>query len=298
MHYWLFTGIGTLAVFGLSACSFRRRGFSLAVPLWSFVLSCALGTVCSKVFYVLLKAIEDLIDFGPEVFLETRPSTFSFFGGCVGVFLAVWAASGITHTSREEVLDIFSLYGAALVAVWRGGEYFLGTLGAGPFLDSGFPLNFPPFVISNGYGESFFALPLMEILSALVLIPVFFRYRGKRAGLRFETVIFYLALPQIIWESMRLQCMKWGFVRIEQLLCALLVWFLVWRCCHLGRDAQPSRVRRYLPFALILICAAIVAGMEFALDKTGLGFTMSYLIMALSLVGMGWLRERAYREIR
>ena len=82
-----------------------------------------------------------------------------------------------------------------------------------------------PFAISNEWGEWFWAVFLLEALAALVVAVVFSVRKKEDAipGLRFERVVYYLCVPQIFCESLRALGMRWGFVRIEQVLCGVII---------------------------------------------------------------------------
>lgn len=83
--------IGAVICTGLFAFTLSKRRGSLAPALCAFPIGLFLGTVCSKVLYVLMKAQEQFDNYGLSAFLRTQPAEFTFVGGCVGVFwLYVW----------------------------------------------------------------------------------------------------------------------------------------------------------------------------------------------------------------
>ncbi|MCR4883127.1 MAG: hypothetical protein K6A68_06130, partial [Clostridiales bacterium] len=107
-------------------------------------------------------------------------------------------------------------------------------------------------------------------------------------GIRFELTAFFLAVPQIFCESLRARCMKWGFVRIEQLFCGLLVLLLVTISCR-KTGFQRSFLKRYWPVAGIILCIGIIVFVEFALDKFNISDFVCYLLMMVSLISMSAL---------
>ena len=91
--------------------------------------------------------------------------------------------------------------------------------------------------------------------------------------------------------------MAWGFVRIEQLLCALLVFAITLYPCIRSR-----KLTGYLPTLGGLLCAAVLIWMEFTLDNKllfGIDIpTMGcYAIMIAALGCMAGLSLLAYRRL-
>ena len=102
-----------------------------------------------------------------------------------------------------------------------------------------------------------------------------------------------LALPQIYCESLRARCMKWGFVRVEQLLCGLLVLALIaYACYKLG----SKKKRRYWPVLWGALCIGGMALVEFALDKSTLPNLLCYGVMWACLAGLAIFEITAVRK--
>lgn len=79
--------------------------------------------------------------------------------------------------------------------------------------------------------------------------------------------------------------MKWGFVRVQQLLCALtLLVILIVECRR--ASGSLSFVKRWWPVGALLLCAAGLVGVEFALDKSGLPAFVGYgaMVVLLALI--------------
>jgi len=70
-------------------------------------------------------------------------------------------------------------------------------------------------------------------------------------------------------------CLKVGFVRISQVISALVILGVTClRACRAG--GKQLAVRRALP---VLLCAAAVGGIEWALDKTPVSNIVLYAVM-------------------
>jgi hypothetical protein len=120
---------------------------------------------------------------------------------------------------------------------------------------------------------------------------------GFRPGRVFLHTAFFLVLPQIFTEQILGKYMAWGFVRIEQLLCALIVFAITLYPCICRR-----KLTAFLPALGCLLCAAVLIWMEFTLDNKllfGVDIpTMGcYAIMIAALGCMAILSLYAYRRL-
>ena len=244
-----------------------------------------LGAVLSKVTYVVLQWHYAFPHWGWGAFTVLRPDTFCFFGGAVGVVLGVIISAKLTHQRVLPVLDAFAPAGALLVAIARFGEKYLGEIGTAGF-EMPEQLAFFPFALTNEWGESYPAIFMLSCLAALIVAIVgLTRKPGGRDGQLFLRTAFYLALPQIMCESLLAECMKWGFVRVQQLLCALtLLVILIVECRRAA--GSLSFAKRWWPVGALLLCAAGLVGVEFALDKSGLPAFVGYgaMVVLLALI--------------
>ena len=308
MSAWLWImSAGSAAVFALyglrcaKAVRFpilRKRAWGTA--LLSFLFSVVFGTVLSRVGYALLMQELDFEYDGIAALgqlLEFEFDTVSFLFAALGVILGVLLANRLLRKEASAAgMDAFAPFGALLAALFRLGELFLGSCGAGGNLPEGSPLAFFPFAmkieVAGGYSYWAWAVCVLSALFALVWAGIaFFRLRGKgRPGLLFTLTLFFLALPQILCESMRHNVsMIWLFVHVEELLCAvvLLCVMLFW---VLKTGGGLSFLRRWGPLAVLLLGAALLVGVEFAIDGKyfGLPVPVCYLIMCAVLAAVGW----------
>ena len=203
----------------------------------------------------------------------------------IGVVLGVIISAKLTHQRVLPVLDAFAPAGALLVAIARFGEKYLGEIGTAGF-EMPEQLAFFPFALTNEWGESYPAIFMLSCLAALIVAIVgLTRKPGGRDGQLFLRTAFYLALPQIMCESLLAECMKWGFVRVQQLLCALTLLAILLAECRRA-SGSLSFARRWWPVGALLLCAAGLVGVEFALDKSGLPAFVGYgaMVVLLALI--------------
>ncbi len=297
------------ALYGLRcACAVRLprlRKNAWGAALLSLLFSAAFGLVLARVAYALLMqeldfeydgiaALEDL--------LRIDYDNLSFFFGGVGAVLGVLLANRLTRGSAvAEGMDAFAPFGALLVCLFRLGENAFGSYGAGTILPEGSPLTFFPFAVEisvdGGYSYWGWAVCSLSALFALIWAAVaFFRFRGiGRKGLSLTLTLFFLALPQILCESLRRRGMFWLFVHVEQVLCGvLLVAVLLFWILRSGK--QLPFLRRWAPLLITLVCFGLLVADEFAIDGSKIGgipHTVCYAFMCVVLVVMGVAGARA-----
>lgn len=275
--YWV------LVAFGIVVLEARLRARNVRyLPILPAIV---LGAMLSKVTYVVLQWHYAFPHWGWGAFTVLRPDTFCFFGGAVGVVLGVIISAKLTHQRVLPVLDAFAPAGALLVAIARFGEKYLGEIGTAGF-EMPEQLAFFPFALTNEWGESYPAIFMLSCLAALIVAIVgLTRKPGGRDGQLFLRTAFYLALPQIMCESLLAECMKWGFVRVQQLLCALTLLAILLAECRRAAGSLTF-ARRWWPVGALLLCAAGLVGVEFALDKSGLPAFVGYgaMVVLLALI--------------
>ena len=284
---WIIAGL----IAGAAAVFVSGRG-DRAVPASATVLlSALLGFASAKVGYVLLLLNSTLVYDGLAAFANVRPGTFSFFAGAAGGYAGIVLGARLFGLNRREWLRRCVPFIPLFIAFLRAGEKALGTIGVGGFVPADSSFARFPFAVTNSYGEHLYAVFYLEAFFALVLAAVLLLCRnGRLYELRAEMCAFFLALPQIFAESLRARCMKWGFVRVEQLLCALLVLVMLFVSCRLIRKAVFCR---FWPFAAGVLLVVCIGLLEYALDKTDIPVPACYLMMAAALLGLGFLETYA-----
>lgn len=311
--YFVLIAAGPVLAAAAYGLRLRKAGEGLTLWLWGAALGAALGLLCAKGGYFLLMAGRE----GAERALAFRYDGFSVVCGGAGVLGGIALSARMARRSPGVALDAFAPCGALLLACCRAAELFTGgLLGAGKaYLDEGHLLARFPLGLQNQWGDWFPAVCTLEAALALGAALFFFlKKNGGEPGKTWETAAFLLCLCQILLESLRGVCMKWGFVRVEQVLCGVIVFSLIARRCALARGV--GAVRRWLPAAVTLVCVGGVAAMEFALDKGLLWLTYQLFrlpavleaphiphnteiccgLMALFLAVMAWMEGVALRR--
>lgn len=302
--YFLGLALGAAVCTGLFAWRLHRRGMNPRTALLALPVAILLGLVMSKVGYFLLELRDQYARYGMAGLLTDRPSEFSFVSGCFGVVLAVIIAARVMKLRPMQALDAFAPCGALMAAFARACEGLLDPMalvGMGNFVEND-ALWFFPVAVENAMLYSwFYAVFMLEALCALVCAAVGFAVSHKRQfapGRVFLHTVVFLALPQVFSERMLSQCMRWGFVRIEQLLCALIVFAVIAYACVKQRGGWKS----YIPVLLAVLCLALIIDMEFTLDnKPPFGLELPpvvcYGIMIASLCSLGGLNVWAFSRL-
>ena len=270
-----------------------RRGPRLA--LTGLILGGAMGAALSKLLYFLLMLPYVWQRWGFSVLVKTEPAAFSFMGLCLGLCLGVLLSARLAGIPAARAMDGLAPALAGFVALARMGEYFLGVQGSGGYVENK-ALCFFPLAVKNEWNEWYWAVFMLSgVLAAVCAAGVLLRERRWRVipGLTFRRAVFYLALPQVLCESLRAECMRWGFVKVEQVLCGVLIAGVVALSCRGGQGKK-----RYLPLWCVLGLIAGVVGVEFGLDKSGLPAPPWYGAMLLLLGGMAGMECLAvHREM-
>ena len=251
----------------------KKRAWETA--LLAFLLSALFGTVLARCGGALMTQELDFEYDGIaalEQLLEFDFDRMSFFCGALGVCLGVLLANRLTRKGSVWAgMDAFAPFGALLVCLFRMGECFAESWGTGASLPEGSPLAFFPLALKissdGGYESWSWAVCVLSAAFALAWAAVaFFRLRSTgRTGWNFTLALFFLALPQVLCESMRSSGIYWLFVHAEQLLCALvLAGVILFWLIKSGKDL--SFPRRWAPLGIYLLCIGALIVIEFAID--------------------------------
>lgn len=289
IFYW----ISLLAALALgtvwTALRAKKRGMKTAPVFTGFLLGTLLAFVLAKGLYVALLPGKVFPRYGAASLWRMEAPEFSFIGGCLGMVLGMALGAKLHHIRAAKLLSVFAPVGALLIACVRAAEIFLDMQGAGTYVENEAFAKLP-FALSNQWGEWFWAVCLLEALAALV-VAIVFAVRKKEdriESLRFERVVYYLCVPQIFCESLRALGMRWGFVRIEQLLCGVIIeGLLIYGCAQAGKG--KGFWKRFWPPFAALGCIGVIVGVEFGLDKSPISDVFWYGVMIAALIGFGAL---------
>lgn len=290
--YWLFLLLSLALCTAWLAVRANKRGMKLAPVFTGVLLGAVLAFVVAKALYTVLLSSKVWPRYGWASLIRLEASEFSFIGGCLGMVLGMVISARLHKIQPASLLSLFAPAGALMAAGARAAECFLDMQGAGTYVENEAFARLP-FAISNEWGEWFLAVFLLEALLALIAAVVFAVRKKEDAivSLRFERVVYYLCVPQIFCESLRALGMRWGFVRIEQVLCGVIIeGLLIYGC--LQYTGAKGFWKRFWPCFAALGCVVVIVGVEFGLDKApSVPDAIWYCVMIAALVGFATLER-------
>lgn len=246
------------------ACKLHMRSLKAATAGAALLICGLLGIGCALLSYKALMFMMPVTAF-----------SYCFTGGVLGVVIGLMLAAKLCKQPILPVLDASAAPVCVMVMLARLGEHFMKNVGWGQILDEDSWLCRVPFgvpvVWDEWYTEWYAAIYLLEAVLALAAVVVTLlileRLCKKKPGMTFECSMYLLVIPQILSEQLRSMPMAWGFVKVEQILCAIIAAFLLGRACHRWyRHHQNAIVQAWWPVAAFLACVGVVMAGEFALD--------------------------------
>ncbi len=286
--YFVFLFSGAVICTALFAALLKKNRMNAVCALAALPLSALLAAACAKAGYFLLLIGREWPRYGLSGLLRFSYRELSFFCGCAGALLGAALAAKITGQPVGRALDLFAPSGALMAAFARAGEYFLPDMNLPSHeIEHDFFRRFP-FAVTNEYEEWYAALFMLSALFALAVCVVFLVRKQEKIipGLRLEQCVFYLCLPQIFMESLRSDSIKWGFVRCEQVLCAVCMLLLLVRGCLAAKE--KSFLKTWWPVLINAVCVGLLVVVEFNLDRSYIPLTMAgnYAVMWVVLLSL------------
>lgn len=273
--------IGSLLL--LFSALYRKQGLLCGVLM--ALLAPVLCLVCARAYYLLVSRLSGFwLDSG--AFLSTEPYDYAFGGGVLGFVLAVWGTALICRKPFRALGDVFAPAGLAGVALMRLAEAF-SDFGWGEVVDAAWMQHYPV-AVQNMFGEWCAAVFNLEALCALVILAVLLVCRLP--GRRLQTALLWWAVCQIFCESLRVESITWGFVRVQQVQSALIALILL--IVATLRLPKGQRRRAGICWACFLLAAGVVAFLEFAIDKMPWPTFVNYVLMAAAVGVLGFCPQR------
>ena len=263
----------------------RNRAIALG-----FLIALPLRLVLSRAFAFFAQLQYLLPTEGWMGLLDMRPQGLSYIGAIAGLMLGGYLSELVCKLPRHRLLDPISSGALITLALSRLAEIMVST-GQGSYVENA-SLHFFPLAVENEWGEWYFAVFMLEVLFALLILWETQRV-ARPSGERWQRALFLFFCSQMLCESLRAETIKWGFVRVHQLFCAIGAAALVitWAVKALRRGVPLSV---WLPPALMLpLVSALLIGLEFALDRWQDTPRWSmYLVMAAALAVWAWAGVR------
>ena len=256
----------------------RRSGHVEPLRLAVFCIPAAL--VGARLLFCLVRFGFFFVELGPLSVLNTRMGGFLLYGAVFGAMLAAAAVAHHDGVSVVTALDDLAAPGMLAVLICRLAEGTTGE-GVGAWVDSEALWRFS-IAVQNEFGEWQFAVFMLEALIAAVLLAVLLA-RRYAPGERIMTALLLYACCQVVCESLRMDsCPRVGFVRVSQVISAVVILAVT-----LIRALRAGGRRQAVIRAVVMLaCAGVVGGIEWALDKTPIDNRILYLVMTAACAAM------------
>lgn len=302
--YGLIMAGGALIALLLMGYSGSREGLRKGAVSWFAVLTVPLAVLSARIGYCLA-SLDWMREQGFGFFLQFSRGGYMFYGALLGGLLSAWIASRLSGERASRIIDCASAPTALMIIIGRLAEPLV-NLGYGHNIEEWFDpwmeksmiaLEDPsmlyrfPFGMQDYYGDWNFAIFIPEALTALAALIVLLCMKKRRDGARGLMLITIYSSWQVIWESMRQdEVLRWGFVRVNQLLSGvalLAVLFICWRALAPEQRRPSELVGRLAGMGGLF---GIVIAMEFALEQkisflTWMRMDVCYGVMALCCCG-------------
>lgn len=283
------------AALALLALQCRRMALKPGTASGLALLVLPLGLLGARAFYCLAR-LSFYAEIGLSHALMLWQGGYALWGAVAGAVLGALLTARRTAQSPARLLDALSAPGALAIALCRLAEPLSGE-GIGMYVESE-SLCFFPLAVQNVWGEWYYSVFLPEALAALIIMAVLLR-RMRPAGESAKLFFVLYCAGQVLLESLRRDnFLRWLFVRVSQLTCALVMAALMIaalvRLARAGRLHGRALRRMAACFAVYLVGVGCVVALEFAIDKSAdLPVWAAYVLMAVCCAVMGVSCHRA-----
>ena len=285
--YYLCTALSVLAGCVLAALGFKKRGFGAKAAALCVLGAALLGAAGARLYYIACYNLPGTGLRGVGLF-SAKPYEYAACGAVLGAAAGCALGARLSRLPAGKALDALAPGALAALVLERVSEVFADSAWGEEILDEKW--QFFPFALRDAYGDWYGAVNLLEAAVALAALLAFFRLRRRRDGARFALMLLWWSMGQILCESLRAETLRWGFVRVQQVQCAVFgMAIILW-----GLKRVRGKARAVLP-AVFLAGAGAVIALEFALDRLSWPRWLDYALMALSLCMMGVAGHSAVR---
>lgn len=263
----------------LSVRSFRRAGLKGDVLSRVAGLAVPLGFLGARLGYCLA-ALDWVAQEGFLFFFQFSRGGYMLYGALAGGLLAAALAARLSGANFAKIVDALAVPLLVMIALGRLAEVFPNQ-GYGWGIQDWFTEDYGmslialedpsffyrlPFGVPDMYDTYNWAVFVYEAIVACILAIVVYRAKVRRDGGRAVLALLTYAATQELCESLRQDAvLRWGFVRINQVLGAVIIVALLALCYAYTQPRRPGRLT--LSAAGVVAGALLITAMEFALEK-------------------------------
>ena len=286
-----FLSIYGLCLLGIACLSFdmletgvRARGLKRGTRGLLYTLALVLGAVCARGFYMLTSPYGGMT----ALFFSFWPYEYAWSGAVLGAVLAALLTALLTRQHAGYVLDAMTPTALVTLSLARCAEMF-ADFGWGAVVE-GTWAKFP-FAVQDAFEQWRLSVFIMEALLAAAVLGYAKLWRKKVPGELFSIAFGWLMMGHLFLETLRAESICWGFVRVQQLFCAVmgLVLLLGW---NIRNRLGGKRFGRDL--LIYLLCVGLIVFAQYAMDKLThvLPVPASYGLMGAALFVMGVIVQK------
>ena len=264
----------------------KREGFAPKTLPVLAALCVLAGAVMGRLYLHVAKYVVNGMGFWGYTLLSDRPYEYAACGTALGVMLAGFLTAKLTKQKAWKMLDALAPAALLALAVARFGEHF-SDFGWGQVLVNPIWQRFP-FAVQDMYDQWHVAAYMLEAVMALAVGAFALRVKTKQPGERFLRALLWWAAAQVLCESLRAETIRWGFVRVQQLQCAVfMLGVLLTNAKRAGRLKLAGKAA-----GMFFVGIAVLVFVEYALDKLEFIPVLAlYGLMAAALAFMGVIAE-------
>ncbi len=286
-----FLSIYGLCLLGISIISFdmletgvRARGLKKCTRGVLYTLALLLGAVCARGFYMITSPYGGMT----ELYFSFWPYEYALSGAVLGVIAAGLLTAAFTRQSAGYVLDALTPTALVTLALARCAEMF-ADFGWGAVVEGKWARF--PFAVQDPFEQWRLCVFFMEALLAVIVLAYAKLWRKKMPGELFSIALCWWAMGHLFIETLRAESICWGFVRVQQLACAVFGLGLL-----IGWQVKNKLPGRNLLSSLIIffLCIGAIVFAQYAMDKLThlLPVPASYGLMGAALMIMGVTVQR------
>lgn len=286
-----FLSIYGLCLLGIACLSFdmletgvRARGLKRGTRGLLYTLALVLGAVCARGFYMLTSPYGGMT----ALFFSFWPYEYAWSGAVLGAVLAALLTALVTRQHAGYVLDAMTPTALVTLALARCAEMF-ADFGWGAVVEGKWAKF--PFAVQDAFEQWRLSVFFMEALLAVIVLGYAKLWRKKVPGELFSIAFGWLLMGHLFLETLRAESICWGFVRVQQLFCAVmgLVLLLGW---NIRNRLGGKRFGRDL--LIYLLCVGLIVFAQYAMDKLThvLPVPASYGLMGAALFVMGVIVQK------
>lgn len=263
----------------LAALWLKRKGYAPPVAETFLLLAIPLGLLLARLAYVLIR-LGFFLGWGEGLAFRFWQGGYSLWGALSGFLLALPLTARLTGTDAARLGDELAPCGLLFLALGRLAEGLAGQ-GFGQIVPES--LAFFPLAVINEYDEWRFAVFLLEGVAALAFLGIVLRRRGQ-PGDRLRLALILVCAGQILLESLRAdEVLTWGFVKASQMLGAAGLLMMMVDGLFMRRRSR-WRAPNHLALAVFFLLVLLIAGLEYAIDKTEMNINLIYALMAAACI--------------